>query len=186
MSNLDQIVKKIIEDAKTEADQILAQTRKESDQILETSKEHVSEEVDVILEHAKTDAKLTKERELSTIERQARDLILEARQETITRIFNLAIDELKDMDDETYKKGILSYIQKKQLTKDKQIVLPACRKNIQIDGFNCCYDDQFLTGFKIQSDGICENHDYVELVQYLKEDLIQYVLDELKKVIYEA
>lgn len=182
MSNLDNITNKIVTDATSEADAIIAKAKENAASILEESRARATKQAEAIHQKAEATAAFTRERIGAGMDLRARDTVLSARQVVVERIFASAADRLIKMDDAEYSRQLEACL--KESASDSGIVLliPASRKHLAPAGIETRVDDSIVSGFKIERDGVIENHDFIELCNFLKEDLIPEVVERLEQV----
>jgi V/A-type H+-transporting ATPase subunit E len=89
---IDKIKSKILEDAKAEANKIIAQAEEEKAKILEKAKEEAEKRKAEILKKGEKEAEMTKSRIISEAKLEAKKKILEAKEE----IIEMAIEKLKE------------------------------------------------------------------------------------------
>jgi len=89
---VDKIKSKILEDAKAEANKIIAQAEEEKAKILEKAKEAAEKKKAEILKKGEKEAEMTKSRIISEAKLEAKKKLLEAKEE----IIEMAIDKLKE------------------------------------------------------------------------------------------
>lgn len=186
MSNLDNITKKIRSDAETEAAALLAQAEETAQLVLADARKQAEQEAAARLNRAKEQARLTRERLQAGVELKARDLILAARQRVIDRVFELAERQLTALPDAVYAELLSGYLDQHPLGADSRLLLPADRVRLSPPAVPAVGDPELRAGFKVISGGVVENRDYIELLNYLRDDLTAEVAAQLKQVTYEA
>ena len=95
MSNLDNIINEILEDAKKESEHILNDANQEKEKIIETKIDQANQEKDTILKKAESEAKGVYDRHLSQVVLKSRDNALFAKQEVIDSVLQKIKDKLK-------------------------------------------------------------------------------------------
>lgn len=121
--SLEKIIERIQRDAKAETDKILSQASATADKIINDA----HREADAIrtreIENAKKEAEQRKQRIISSANLEMRKNILSEKQKAIDSAFNTALNMLRDMRDEEYKKIIKDMIIKNVQTGDEEIIL---------------------------------------------------------------
>ena len=102
MSNLENLTQKIIEDGEKEVDAIKEVSANNNEKILNSKIREANEKKDQILERANRDAKMSRERIISEAKLSARDQKLKAKRQVLDRVFNLAIENLKNINERDY------------------------------------------------------------------------------------
>lgn len=185
MSNLDNITKKIRSDAEAEAAAVLAQAEETAQQVLAAARKDAEVEAAACLNRAKEQARLTRERLQAGVELKARDLVLAARQRVIDRIFELAERQLAVLPDAVYAERLSDYLAQHPLGAGSRLLLPPGRVQLST-AVPADADPNLRAGFKVITGGVVENRDYIELLNYLRDDLTADVAARLKQVAYEA
>jgi len=90
MSNLDNLVQKILDDAKERANAIIEDANKVKEEVIDAKVREANEKKEKIIERATAEAELLKERVISSAELKVRNEKLKAKQTVIDRVFNLA------------------------------------------------------------------------------------------------
>ena len=98
MSNLDNLVAEILQQAQKEANRILAKTKAENLEFTEKEDKKIQREVDIIEQKSKEEAVSLKERILSNANLKSRDMILQAKEELVDKVLEKALERLKNID----------------------------------------------------------------------------------------
>ena len=98
MAELKKLTDKILEEAIGSRDDILRLAREKAKKIEDTSKSQAEAKYDQLVEKGKAEADTLKERLRSNAKLKARDNELKAKQETIAKVFESAIEDLKNID----------------------------------------------------------------------------------------
>ncbi len=123
MSNLDNLISKITSDCDEKANQIINTANDEASDIIRQSIEAAEKEKAAILNDAKSEAEKAAERIISGKKLQIRDENLNAKRETINRVFDFALQKLNQMSTEEYKKFLCGSLSSFDLT-GGEIILP--------------------------------------------------------------
>jgi V/A-type H+-transporting ATPase subunit E len=102
MNGIDKIVGKISEDAKREADAILADAKSEADAIAEKYAAMANDESAKALAAGKTQAEEIKRRAASASDQEAKQRLLATKQDMITRAFDEALQRLLALPEPEY------------------------------------------------------------------------------------
>ncbi len=189
MSNLNNLTSKIVEDAKEKAKSIIEEANNESQSIIDKKTKQAESIKKDVLEKAKSDASLRKDRIISSAELEVRNKKLKAKQEVINKVFNKALDELSNMEEEIYMKLVKDYILSMDIAGDEELMVPEKYKN--------CIDQNYISninselkasgkkgeiklssegrsissGFILSKNGIDINNTFETLVGYLRDEL---------------
>ena len=182
MSSIDNITAKILSEAKLEAEQIKQEAAKEAEAIMVAATQEGEEAAQQIHQQAEIKAVSTRERLHASVDRQARDTVLSARQSVIERIFLLAEERLRDLSDDDYIASLKTFLKQIELEKGSVLLVPPRRKALLTDLDIPVQEDESITaGFKVIHNNIIDNYDYVELMNYRKEDLVPELVADLER-----
>lgn len=173
MSNIDNIIKKLNEEANEKINRIEAESREKGDHERQKIVEIANIEVEGIMDWAKAEAEQTYERIISNAELKVRDQKLFEQQKLFDRVFKLALDKLNlksDVDFSEEIKKALKAINSDNLTlvvpKERVAGLKALNLNAKIS------EDEFVdNGFLIKSDRMIYNYKLDDLISAKREDL---------------
>lgn len=173
MSNLDNIINEILEDAKKESQEIVDKANQEKEKIIETKIDQANQEKDTILKKAESEAKSVYDRHLSQVELKSRDSALFAKQEVIDDILEKVKDKLKNLSTEDYKKYLKSTLSKMDLSNDDKLVLQADKfDNLKNEDFNIDISEETVdSGFCIKRGNVLINNNFSSLVDSMKDEL---------------
>src|SRR5690554_5008944 len=102
MSNLDNLITKIIGDAQREAGALLQNAEEQKKKIMHQRKMKAMKEKEELLNNAKAEAAFIREKAISNARIKARDERLKAKGEVIQTVLARALEELRRLDDRTY------------------------------------------------------------------------------------
>lgn len=136
MSNLNNLISKIIDDANEESLKLLEKARLEEKKIIEEKISMAEREKKVILEKAKTEAKTRGERVVSNAVLQVRNMKLDAKQKVLDKAFNLALEELMKLSDEKLLQFIKNDILSLNIDGDEEIIVKEGNSVITLDFIN--------------------------------------------------
>ena len=109
MSNLDNLVAEILQQAQKEANRILTKTKAENLEFIENENKKIQREVDIIEQRSKEEAISLKERILSNANLKSRDMILQAKEELVDKVLKKALERLKNIDKDSYLDFVKSF-----------------------------------------------------------------------------
>ncbi|MCI7239599.1 MAG: V-type ATP synthase subunit E [Anaerococcus sp.] len=184
MGNLDLILESIIEKGKAEEKEILDTAHNEAEKIISEKTSQAKKEADQILTKANERKKSILENEKVSSKRIARDIGIGAKNQVIDQVIEKLIEELKNMDDESYKKFVLNSLKAYDgisgvliLQYDKKDALDEndLPKGIKID------DGSVDEGFIIRDKDVEYNNTYTSLIKYNIDDIKKKISDDLFK-----
>ena len=191
MSNLEHITSKILVDATAEKKAILAAATAAAKSIKQAAKTAAEDNLAAASTRAGERAKLTRDRVLYGAEREARDLVLAARRRALERVFTLAENRLVELEDGAYIAVLTANLE--QLSGSQATValsVPPDRFKLVAEagfkGVEVTADPTVQAGFKLSRGGVTVNSDFIDLLHFLKEDLLHetaLALEELAKVV---
>lgn len=174
MSNLERLIKKIAEDAQTEAKSILQEAEKQKEEIISQKSSEANEKVINMLIIAERDACLIKEQAISHAKIQARDLQLQAKGEVIQRVFSMVLERLTRLDQQEYLQFLKSQLKDTKLKGSEILVVPENRKDIVKDldlPINLSAEESVESGFILIGDQYTLNHTFQSLVDFYQDEL---------------
>lgn len=173
MSNLENLTKKILDDANSQASIIQEESKEESRKTIESRIKQAEEEKKRILSRATSEADLLKSRTISNAELSARDEKLTAKQEVIERVFNLAKEKLKNLKEEEYLAYLKATLEDIKLEGGETIIVPERMKaKVKELGLSAKVSEETVdSGFVIKDGGIILNHTFDSLVDDIRDDL---------------
>ena len=123
MSNLDNLVAEILQQAQKEANRILTKTKAENLEFIENENKKIQREVDIIEQKSKEEAISLKERILSNANLKSRDMILQAKEELVDKVLEKALERLKNIDKDSYLDFIKNALKSLNVSKNAEIIL---------------------------------------------------------------
>lgn len=181
MSNLDNIINEILQDADKEAKFLIDEAKKEVECLVGERKAEARKEADKIVGKAKVEAVQLKDRMVSSSNLTSRDMVLVAKQEMIDKVFELAKEKLMNLDSEKYLKFIENSLKNLEIKENTEILLTAKEKEKAGDklfGIKVS-DDVVESGFSLKTGKIILNNEFSSIVDLAKEDLEQEVAEKL-------
>lgn len=184
MSNLDNLVQKILDDAKERASNIIEDANKFKKELIDSKVKEANENKKKIIEKATLEANLLKERAISGAELKARNEKLKAKQEIIDKVFNIAKERLKNLDEDIYVSYLTSTLKTLKLSGEEIIIVPEkMRKKVKSLGLfpKVSEEESVDSGFLIKDKGIILNYTFDSLIDYYREELETEVAQSLFK-----
>ena len=194
MSNINNLTSKIIEDAEDKKEVILSEAKKEKNKILSKKKDEAKKDEKIIIDKAEIEAISKKERIISSAKLEARNEKLKAKQEVISEIFEMSIENLCNISEKDFKEFVRLSILNSNVTGKQNIILNSNGKKIIDKSLLSEINEElgakasvilsketrnFKGGFILEKDGIEINNTFEALVNSLKDDLRQEVAREL-------
>lgn len=171
MSNMDNILKTIIDKAEKEAAEIKAQAQNQADQEYERALESAEKEAQTLVQRAENERELIADTVKSGLERESRDKVLQAREDVVDEVFQTAKSRLKNLSDEEYSQIIDRYLANHDLDQDLVIVIPENRNYESKQGYQVEKSKTLESGFRIESEEIRISYDFAQIVEVLRESL---------------
>lgn len=184
MSNLDNLVQKILDDAKSRAKALLDESNKYKEEMINSKAREASENKKKIIEKAIAEANILKERAISSAELKARNEKLKAKQKIIDQAFDIAKERLKNLDENRYISFLTNTLKTLKLSGEEVIVVPEkMRQKIKSLGlFPRISEDEYVdSGFLIKDKGIILNYTFDSLIDYYREELETEIAQSLFK-----
>ena len=181
MSNLDNIINKILQDAQDEAKKIIEEVESEIAVLVGDSENKAQLEADKIVEKSRLESMQLKDRIISNSNLTARDMVLVAKQEVISMVFDRAKEKLKNLEHSRYLNFVENTLKKLEIKEDSEIILTEKEKALT-DGklFNIKVADETVeSGFSLKNGKIILNNDFSSILDVLKEDIEQEIAEKL-------
>ena len=174
MSNLDNLTRKIVDDAKTKADQIIIEATDQKQAVISSKIDEAEKEKQKIIEKANTEAELLKQRKVSNAELQIRDQNLRIKREVMNRVMEDAKKRLENLDEEKYIEFVDNNLKDLKLKGDEVLVvqegmekkLKPARKYPKIAN-----DEYVESGFILKDENTVLNFTFGSLIDYVREEL---------------
>lgn len=189
MANVNNLVSKILEEAKIKEKEILANAQEEKNKIIEKKVSEAEILEKEIIEKAKIEASTKKERIVSSSELKVRNEKLEAKQQIIQKTFDEAVDRLANLSEEQFLQYVENRILSLDIYGDESLILNSKGKEIITSKFiddvnkklivkgkkgNIIIKNEtgdFKGGFILEKNGIEINNTFEALVNDIKEKL---------------
>ena len=181
MSNLDNLVAEILQQAQKEANRILAKTKAENLEFTEKENKKIQREVDILEQKSKEEAISLKERILSNANLKSRDMILQAKEELVDRVLEKALERLKNIDKNSYSEFVENILKSLKISKNAEIILTRKMKEEfgdEIFGYKVS-DDVVESGCSIKDGNLIYNNEFSNLLEFNKEDLEKEILKKI-------
>jgi len=190
MTNISNLTSKILEEAEAKKEVIISEAEKEKDKILTKKKEEAKAAEKIIIEKAEIEAVSRKERIISSAKLEARNEKLKAKQEVISEIFEISIENLCNISEKEFKEFVRLTILNSNIVGEQKLILNDTSKKIIDGNFLLEINKElkskatvtlseetrnFKGGFVLEKDGIEINNTFEALVNSLKDDLNQEV-----------
>lgn len=181
MSNLDNIINEILQDAENEAKKIVEDAKSEVTVLVGKRESEAQKQADKIIEKARIEATQVKDRIISNSSLTARDKVLVAKQEMIDKVFDMAKAKLKDLDHDRYLKFVENTLKTLAVSEESELILTAKEKELAGNSlFGIKVSDEVVeSGFALKNGKIIFNNEFSSIVDILKEDLEQEVAEKL-------
>ena len=181
MSNLDNLVAEILQQAKKEANRILTKAKAENLEFTEKENKKIQREVDILEQKSEEEAISLKERILSNANLKSRDMILQAKEELVDRVLEKALERLKNIDKDSYLDFIENTLKNLNISENAEIILSRKMKNIlgdEIFGYKVS-DNVVESGCSIKDGNLVYNNEFSNLLEFNKEDLEKEILKKI-------
>ena len=199
MSNLENLVAKIIEDAKIKAEAILKEAKDNETLMIENK----TKEADIVklqmLEKTKIEASMVSKRIISNSQLTVRNEKLVAKQKMIDKVFSTALQNLLQISDQQYWELIKKYLLSMPIVGNEEIILPGKYKSTISDNYLSDINEALKTsgkmgelklssderdiksGFVVLNNGIEVNNTFESLVNSLRDELEPEIVNTLFK-----
>lgn len=181
MSNLDNIIDEILQDAENESKKVVEDAKSEVAVLVGKTESEAQKKADKIIEKAKVEATQSKDRIISNSSLTARDMVLVAKQEMINKVFELTKEKLKTLNHDDYLKFVENSLKTLEVREDSEIILTENEKKLageKLFGVKVAAET-VESGFSLKNGKIILNNEFSSLIDLVKEDLEQEVADKL-------
>ena len=181
MSNLDNLVAEILQQAKKEANRVLTKAKAENLEFTEKENKKIQREVDILEQKSKEEAISLKERIVSNANLKSRDMILQAKEELVGRVLEKALERLKNIDKNSYSEFVENILKSLKISKNAEIILTRKMKEEfgdEIFGYKVS-DDVVESGCSIKDGNLVYNNEFSNLLEFNKEDLEKEILKKI-------
>ena len=181
MSNLDNIIDEILQDAENESKKIVEDAKSEVADLVGKTESEAQKKAEKIVEKAKVEGAQSKDRIISNSSLTARDMVLVAKQEMINKVFELTKEKLKTLNHEDYLNFVEKSLKTLDIKEDSEIILTESEKKLageKLFGIKVA-NETVESGFSLKNGKIILNNEFSSLVDLIKEDLEQEVADKL-------
>ena len=164
MSNLDNIIDEILQDAKNESEKIVEDAKSEVANLVGKTESEAQKNADKIIEKARVEGAQSKDRIISNSSLTARDMILVAKQEMINKVFELTKENLKFVENS---------LKTLDVKEDSEIILTESEKKLageKLFGIKVA-KETVESGFSLKNGKIILNNEFSSLIDLIKEDL---------------
>ncbi len=192
MSSFSVLIDKIIKDAELKKQDILIKAREESEKIVLRKVEEANRYREDILKKAHLEGKEVKEKIISKCELEIRNSKLIAKRKVIDEVFDKALDELMNLDNERFELYVSYHVRNSGLIGEYNLIIPTVYIDIEhilrsrIDSENkrefkvleIKPSDILKGGFILENKGIFINYSFEVLIDSIKDE-IEFELSNL-------
>ena len=181
MSNLDNLVAEILQQAQKEANRMLTKAKTENSEFSEKENKKVQKEVDAINDKAAEEAQALKERVISNANLKSRDMILQAKEELVEDVLERVLERLKNIDTKKYLKFVENILKNLNLSKNAELIVT---KDMRLALGDKILDykisDQTVeSGCSIKDGNLIYNNEFSNLIEFNREELEREILKKI-------
>ena len=183
MNNLEVILESIISEGNKESQTIIDEAKAKRDEIVNEAKTRAESEASDIIAKAKTEASTIVENEAISSNRQSRDIEITAKNELIDDIVGDLLENLKNLDNKTYKKFVTNTLAKSKITSGELLLSKNHKDAItdnEIAGLKVS-DDTVEDGFVVRSGKIEYDNRFSSILKYNIDDIRKQISSEIFK-----
>ena len=181
MSNLDNLVAEILQQAQKEANRMLTKAKTENSEFSEKENKKIQKEVDAINDKAQEEAQALKERMISNANLKSRDMILQAKEELVDDILERVLERLKNIDAKKYLKFVENILKNLNLSKNAEVMVSKDMKLALGDKIlDYKISDQTVeSGCSIKDGNLIYNNEFSNLIEFNREELEREILNKI-------
>ena len=181
MSNLDNLVAEILQQAQKEANRMLTKAKTENSEFSEKENKKVQKEVDAINDKAAEEAQALKERVISNANLKSRDMILQAKEELVKDVLERVLERLKNIDTKKYLKFVENILKNLNLSENAELIVT---KDMRLALGDKILDykisDQTVeSGCSIKDGNLIYNNEFSNLIEFNREELEREILNKI-------
>ena len=181
MSNLDNLVAEILQQAQKEANRMLTKAKTENSEFSEKENKKVQKEVEAINDKAAEEAQALKERVISNANLKSRDMILQAKEELVEDVLERVLERLKNIDTKKYLKFVENILKNLNLSKNAELIVT---KDMRLALGDKILDykisDQTVeSGCSIKDGNLIYNNEFSNLIDFNREELEREILNKI-------
>lgn len=181
MSNLNNLIEEIVQEAKKEANQIMEKTKVENLNFSENEDKKIEKLCKEIQQKAEIEAVADKERMISNANLKARDMVLLAKQEIVSEILSKALEKLRNLEESEYLNFLKTVLEKVNKTEETEIILSNSMKEKlgeKVLGYKVS-SQTVDSGCSIKTGEIIYNNEFTTLLDFYREDLEKEILEKI-------
>ncbi|HDP70201.1 MAG TPA: V-type ATP synthase subunit E [Actinobacteria bacterium] len=194
---LEDIVNRVVGDAKKTADEIRDKARTEADQEMAEAKKKAESIKAGILTEVKAEAKREEKRILSLARLEARNVVLAQKRALIDGVFDEALEKLKLLTDEKYRRLLKKMLLKDEVEGDEELILSSEDRKKVGNGFIKELNSSLKTqgkksdiklsretrdlggGFVFKKGKVELNNSFFAMIETVREELETKIIDGL-------
>ncbi|MDD3570518.1 MAG: V-type ATP synthase subunit E [Lachnospiraceae bacterium] len=177
--NGQNMIDKILADAKAEAKIITDAATREAEAVLEAAKAKAQKESQALSELAQAEADKAAAKQISSAEMLAKKMILTQKQSTMEEVIEAAKAKLLSLTDVEYKVIIIGMLDKAEIDKDSEIIFSkkdkdSFGKEVASNGYKVSEETRDINGgFIVKKGDIEYNYSFESIISVEKEDIEQ-------------
>ena len=183
--NGQNMIDKILTDAKAEARKITDEAEREAEAVLEAARAKAQKESAALGELAQAEADKAAAKEISSAEMQAKKMILTQKQTILEEVIASAKAKLLSLTEMEYKVIIIGMLDKAEIDKDAEIIFnpkdkAAFGSEISEKGYHISNETRDIDGgFIVKKGDIEYNYSFESIISVEKEDIEQIAAEIL-------
>ena len=181
MNNLEVILESIISEGKTESQNILDDANAKAYEIVNAKKSEADKKAAEILSSAQKEAETIIKNEEVSANRESRDIEIAAKNKVIDEIVDALLENLKNLDSNSYKTFIDNTLKKSGISNGELILSDGHKdalKNADFGGLKVS-DETVEDGFVVKSGKIEYDNRFSSIIKYNIDDIRKQISDEI-------
>ena len=181
MNNLEVILESIISEGKTESQNILDDANAKAYEIVNAKKSEADKKAAEILASAQKEAETIIKNEEVSANRESRDIEIAAKNKVIDEIVDALLENLKNLDSNSYKTFIDNTLKKSGISNGELILSDGHKdalKNVDFGGLKVS-DETVEDGFVVKSGKIEYDNRFSSIIKYNIDDIRKQISDEI-------
>lgn len=181
MNNLEVILESIISEGKTESQNILDDANAKAYEIVSAKKSEADKKAAEILSSAQKEAETIIKNEEVSANRESRDIEIAAKNKVIDEIVDALLENLKNLDSNSYKTFIDNTLKKSGVSNGELILSDGHKdalKNADFGGLKVS-DETVEDGFVVKSGKIEYDNRFSSIIKYNIDDIRKQISDEI-------
>jgi len=190
MPNIENLTAKVLAIAEVKAEAIIEEANREAQVILEQGAKETEKECELIIKKAEQEAIRLTDLAVTAKKTEIRKRVLAAKRRTISNVFEIVREQLKNMNQNEYELFLWKYLSQIDYSEDNILMIPSEYQPIDIYALNSKLNEagkptltlssqNVLDGFVLVGNDVDIDNGLEELIDYYRSDLENLIVKRL-------